>query len=627
MSRAKARANTASAPDLAGFFAARGYQPSDTPEILQPTGDFLDHASRDLRRHFYMLRDLEGRSFFLRPDFTLPLAAAYARKPQAKQVFYVGPVFRFDAEKSQPVRREQAGIEWLGEKNAVRADSEIVALTRDALQHIAPASKITLHLGDAGLFAAFMESLGIPLPLRERFQQFFRRRPAGSNPVAPASSLPDISQPPPPAHLPRTAAALARFWQQHNIPPISQRSAEEIAARLASLDDASGALNDDQRRLAEKFFQLDAPSSKAVEKIAAFAARAGVALDAPLAQLDKRLARLAASGFDLDASRFATRFAGAGLGYYTGFTFAFFRRQTLIAAGGRYDGLLKALGVAQDKASGAGVAIYLDALERRRGQEEPKVFPASRRRPLRSARLTLALPSKGRIGDSAQAFLAARGLKVSRHNHTRALHGKIAGLENVDVVFLPAAEIAHQLVQGHINLGITGADLVRETAPGILKPRRLAGLPFAHARLVIAVPQCWIDVERLEDLDAAAQDFRRRHGRRLRIATKYPRLARAFFSREGLIAYRLVESLGATESAPTQLVAEAIIDITETGASLQANGLKPLRSAEGEVLSILATSAGLYVSPRAPWSKDFRQSAGALLAKTFQSSEITGALP
>ncbi|WP_292141572.1 ATP phosphoribosyltransferase, partial [Mesorhizobium sp.] len=138
--------------------------------------------------------------------------------------------------------------------------------------------------------------------------------------------------------------------------------------------------------------------------------------------------------------------------------------------------------------------------------------------------------------------------------------------------------------QGSVDLGITGEDLLRENlADWEARAEIVARLGFGHADVVVAVPDIWLDVETMADLDDVAADFRQRHGRRLRIATKYWRLTQQFFSlKHGIQVYRIVESLGATEGAPAQGLADVIVDITTTGSTLRANHLKVL--ADGVVL-------------------------------------------
>lgn len=192
--------------------------------------------------------------------------------------------------------------------------------------------------------------------------------------------------------------------------------------------------------------------------------------------------------------------------------------------------------------------------------------------------VTLALPSKGRLKDQSLDLLARAGLVVSLPGDDRKYRARIEGRADIEVAFLSASEIAGELGHGSVDLGITGEDLVRENLAGWDgKVAIAARLGFGHADVVVAVPDAWLDVETMADLDDVAADFRQRHGRRLRIATKYWRLTQQFFSQKhGIQVYRIVESLGATEGAPASGSADVIVDITSTGSTLRANHLKVL---------------------------------------------------
>jgi ATP phosphoribosyltransferase len=192
--------------------------------------------------------------------------------------------------------------------------------------------------------------------------------------------------------------------------------------------------------------------------------------------------------------------------------------------------------------------------------------------------VTLALPSKGRLKDQALEVLAKAGLPVSLPDDARKYHARIDGRTDIDIVFLSASEIAGEIGAGAVDLGVTGEDLVRETlADWESRAGIAARLGFGHADVVVAVPDIWLDVETMADLDDVAADFRQRHGRRLRIATKYWRLTQQFFSgKHGIQVYRIVESLGATEGAPAAGSADIIVDITSSGSTLKANHLKVL---------------------------------------------------
>ncbi len=192
--------------------------------------------------------------------------------------------------------------------------------------------------------------------------------------------------------------------------------------------------------------------------------------------------------------------------------------------------------------------------------------------------VTLALPSKGRLKEQTLAVLEKAGYRVVLPDDDRNYRARVEGEEELDILFLSASEIARELGYGGVDLGVTGEDLVRETlAHADERVAIEAELGFGHADVVVAVPEVWRDVTTMADLDDVAADFRQRHGRRLRIATKYWRLTQQFFSQKhGIQVYRIVESLGATEGAPAAGSADMIVDITSTGSTLRANRLKVL---------------------------------------------------
>jgi ATP phosphoribosyltransferase len=191
--------------------------------------------------------------------------------------------------------------------------------------------------------------------------------------------------------------------------------------------------------------------------------------------------------------------------------------------------------------------------------------------------IKLGVPSKGRLMERTFDWFGERGIGLSRAGSDREYAGQVDGAPGVELVLLSAGEIPQELAAGRIHLGVTGSDLVREKlAHWDTVVTELAGLGFGQADLIIAVPDCWVDVDTLDDLDAAAAAFRRVHGHRLRIATKYHRLVREFLRENGVADYLLVDSQGATEGTVKNLTAEAIADITSSGETLKANHLKIL---------------------------------------------------
>jgi ATP phosphoribosyltransferase len=202
--------------------------------------------------------------------------------------------------------------------------------------------------------------------------------------------------------------------------------------------------------------------------------------------------------------------------------------------------------------------------------------------------LKLGVPSKGRLMDKTFDWFEKRGITLSRTGSDREYSGAVSGVEGVSLVLLSAGEIPRELAAGRIHLGVTGTDLVQEKLPlWEQQVEEIAPMGFGQADLILAVPTFWADVDTLDDLDAASAAFRRRHGQRLRIATKYHRLVRTFLTDGGVADYQLVDSQGATEGTVKNETAEAIADITSTGETLRANHLKIL--SDGLILRSQAT--------------------------------------
>jgi len=237
-----------------------------------------------------------------------------------------------------------------------------------------------------------------------------------------------------------------------------------------------------------------------------------------------------------------------------------------------------------------------------------------------TAPLILAVPAKGRLQENAEAFFARSGLALIKPRGARDYRGAIAGLDGVEVAYLSAAEITTQLAQGTVHLGVTGEDLVREMIPDAdSKVVLIEGLGFGFATVVVAVPQAWIDVRTMADVDDVGTSFRQNHDRKMRVATKYINLTRDFFSANGIIDYRIVESSGATEGAPTAGTAELIVDITTTGATLAANGLKVVEDGV-----ILRSQANLVAARGASWGTSERATARVILDRVAAQARARG---
>jgi ATP phosphoribosyltransferase len=227
-----------------------------------------------------------------------------------------------------------------------------------------------------------------------------------------------------------------------------------------------------------------------------------------------------------------------------------------------------------------------------------------------SGPLVFAVPSKGRLKDQTEAWLEDCGVALRPLGGARGYLAALDGLAEVEVRLVSAAEVAAILIAGEAHLGVTGEDLLREAAPALEARVMLLLAPgFGRADLVVAAPRSWIDVETMADVEDVAHDILARTGRRLRVATKYAAQTRAFFAARGVADYRIIESSGATEGAPAAGAAELIVDITTTGATLAANGLKVL--ADGV---ILRSEARLAASLACAWDAPRLAVASRLLA-------------
>lgn len=225
--------------------------------------------------------------------------------------------------------------------------------------------------------------------------------------------------------------------------------------------------------------------------------------------------------------------------------------------------------------------------------------------------LKLGVPSKGRLMEQTFEWFANHGISLARTGSDREYSGEVTGIEGVELVLLSAGEIPRELAAGRIHLGVTGSDLVYEKLPlHSEQVTSMALMGFGFADLIIAVPDFWVDVVTVSDLDAAAAAFRATHNDRLRIATKYHRLVRNYLQEQGVGDYKLVDSQGATEGTVKNLTAEAIADITSTGETLRANHLRILEDG-----LIHKSQANLFRSLTAEWSAEEQASLEAIAAR------------
>ncbi len=201
--------------------------------------------------------------------------------------------------------------------------------------------------------------------------------------------------------------------------------------------------------------------------------------------------------------------------------------------------------------------------------------------------ITIGLPSKGRLKEKAISFFDNSGLKISQNEKERNYFGTIKNKSNIKIIFLHAKEIIQRLGDGTLDIGISGLDLLDESEKNLRDKISInRKLDFGNAKLVVAVPDDWIDVQTIADLEEVSFDLRSKRNSRLRVATKYPNLTNDFLISRGVTQYKLIPSLGATETYPFIGSSEIITDITSTGKTLTDNNLRVLK--DGLILNSTA---------------------------------------
>jgi ATP phosphoribosyltransferase len=208
--------------------------------------------------------------------------------------------------------------------------------------------------------------------------------------------------------------------------------------------------------------------------------------------------------------------------------------------------------------------------------------------------ITIGLPSKGRLKDKSMQFLESNNLKLTSNGGDRNYFAQVENFPYVKIIYLHAKEIIQRLSDGTIDMGISGLDLLKESSMNIQKKIEVKKkLNFGMADVVIAIPNDWIDVQTVADLEEVSFEFRDKKNIRLRVATKYPNLTNNFLVSKGVTQYKIVPSLGATETYPFIGSSEIITDITSTGKTLKDNNLRVLK--DGYILN---SQACLFISKK-----------------------------
>ncbi|MGH6836108.1 MAG: ATP phosphoribosyltransferase regulatory subunit [Methylocella sp.] len=360
---------------IIAHLAGAGYARSEPP-ILQPASIFFD-SGEDLRGQLYLTSDLSGADYCLRPEYTIPVLAAYLATERAGEracFSYCGPVFRFRP--GRPSEFTQAGIESFGRPDREAADAEILALALAAAgaakQLQAATSRLIVRIGDAGLFSKLLEALDLPPQWRRRIARGHSQGKSLAVILSPGlngtdhSGVLGVLEG---ADKQGARALVEDLLSIAGVAPAGGRSPGEIADRFleqAALKAGSG-FSAEKRAVIEQFLAVEGDPDNASTQLRALAAGANLDLSAVLDSFDKRIGFIAAQGLDTANFHFAARFTG-NLDYYTGFVFEAHEQGAaeLAIGGGRYDQLPQTLGAAKPIAA-VGAAIWIGRLSAERG--------------------------------------------------------------------------------------------------------------------------------------------------------------------------------------------------------------------------------------------------------------------
>ena len=222
--------------------------------------------------------------------------------------------------------------------------------------------------------------------------------------------------------------------------------------------------------------------------------------------------------------------------------------------------------------------------------------------------INIGIPSKGRLRKDVLNIFKKKKLKLISERGERDLIGSIKSKSNIKILYLHSREIIQRLGDGSLDIGFSGFDLLKEGEINIQKKINLVKkYKFGKATLVVAIPDPWIDVQTVADLEEIAFEFRDKKKKKLRVATKYPNLTKEFLFSKGVTQFQLVESLGATEAYPFTGSANLITDISSTGETIKSNNLRILKDGE-----ILKSQACIFTS-----KKNLKKKGLKILLKLF----------
>lgn len=367
------------AQTLMSAFMAAGYE-AVAPAVIQPANVFLDVVGEALRARTYVFSDPDGNELCLRPDLTVPTCRLFlergAKEGTTAKYCYNGAAFRFqpaNATASHPREFRQSGIENFGNVAHDSADAETVALIVSAVT-TAGLTDATLRLGDLGLYRAILEAIGLPEGQRRRLSRAFRRPGTFRREIqrltlaqrAVADWLPAKLQRLIIANPSNAEKTVAHYLDEQKIDAVGTRSLAEVAGTLAGrlLEADAPPVRPQLANLLTAFTDISVPLARAAKTLGDLTRSASVDISPALDLFQSRVRLMEKAGLDLSRAQFSSTI-GRSFEYYTGFVFDLvlpsLGPDSPVAAGGRYDGLMKAIG-ATTSIPAVGAAIHTERL-------------------------------------------------------------------------------------------------------------------------------------------------------------------------------------------------------------------------------------------------------------------------
>ena len=352
--------------NLKTLFAAKGFETVDPP-ILQSAQAFLDYSGEDIRRRLFLTQGADGKDYCLRPDFTIPVARIYLEKGEGAVAYsYAGPVFRQRPDGSAEFL--QAGVEMIGHDKAAEAESQLLAFALEAVK-LYGLNTPDLRLGDSAVLKSVLQALNVPEGMARRIRRAMGKGKEALEKAMEPQTISSSNQGLVAAMAGKTKAEseamVGEVLALAGIAEIGGRPVAHIAERLREQAELAQGLSAEARDALNAYFAISGSLPEAITALETLSKARGLELNGRLDAFRQRADLMVSAGIDVSQVQFSTRF-GRRMDYYTGMVFEIYDPQDVakghVVGGGRYDGLLTALG-AKTPVPAVGCSIWLERLK------------------------------------------------------------------------------------------------------------------------------------------------------------------------------------------------------------------------------------------------------------------------